>query len=50
MNESKKWNQRSIISRRSVIVSGAVVGAATALGLPLIGEKADAQSSSDKRS
>jgi rubrerythrin len=47
--ESKKLNQRSIFSRRSVIVSGAVVGAATALGLPLIGEKASAQSSSVKR-
>jgi rubrerythrin len=43
MNYSKK------ISRRGVVVSGAIAGFATALGLPLIGEKASAKESSAKR-
>ncbi|OKH36992.1 Tat pathway signal protein [Calothrix sp. HK-06] len=49
--ESQKSNQRSIISRRGLIMGGMVVGGATALSLPMIGEKADAGSlSSIKRS
>ncbi|HLO85532.1 MAG TPA: ferritin-like domain-containing protein [Nostocaceae cyanobacterium] len=36
-------------SRRGVVVSGAIAGVGTAVGLPLIAEKAEAQSASAKR-
>ena len=44
-----KSSRRSIFSRREVIVSGAVAGVGGALGLPLLAEKAEAQSGSAKR-
>ncbi|TWH44173.1 ferritin-like domain-containing protein [Dulcicalothrix desertica] len=37
------------LSRRGVVVSGVIAGAATALGLPLIGESAEALTTSAKR-
>lgn len=47
--ESKQSSRRLVFSRRGVIASGAVAGLATALGLPMIADKADAQSSPNKR-
>jgi rubrerythrin len=46
---TKQSSRRSIFSRREVIVSGAVAGVAGALSLPLLSEKAEAQSGSAKR-
>ncbi len=42
-------NRLQKLSRRGVVVSGVIAGAATALGLPLIGESAEALTTSAKR-
>jgi rubrerythrin len=42
-------HRRSIFSRREVIVTGAVAGVASAVGLPLMAQKAEAQLPSAKR-
>ncbi|MFH7030317.1 MAG: ferritin-like domain-containing protein [Heteroscytonema crispum UTEX LB 1556] len=45
---TKKSSRRNIFSRREIIVSGAVAGMASALSLPLIAEKVEAQSPNAK--
>ncbi|MCV3211947.1 ferritin-like domain-containing protein [Plectonema radiosum NIES-515] len=46
---TKKSSRRNIFSRRDIIISGGVIGVASALGLPLIAEKADAQPAKNMR-
>jgi hypothetical protein len=46
---TKKSSRRNIFSRRDIIISGGVIGVASALGLPLIAEKANAQAAKSMR-
>lgn len=46
---TKKSSRRNIFSRRDIIISGAVMGVGSALGLPLIAEKANAQPAKNMR-
>ncbi|MEH1827954.1 MAG: ferritin-like domain-containing protein [Nostoc sp.] len=46
---NRKSSRRSIFSRREVVISGAIAGVAGALSLPLLAEKAEANSGSAKQ-
>ncbi|MBW4477932.1 MAG: ferritin-like domain-containing protein [Tolypothrix brevis GSE-NOS-MK-07-07A] len=46
---TKKSSRRNIFSRRDIIINGGVIGVASALGLPLIAEKANAQPAKNMR-